>query len=236
MKNTNNSKSFIETCFLIAILALFTCNLNGQQSTASLLIGVEGAGYTNYLFEDHNKGTKLSYGFNIEKPINKWSIGTGFSWSNYGLKDNFVRLGTFRKDEEIRTEFLHEKIELKYYSVPVYMKYRVSSCNCIYGQIGLKTEFIQSDGIVVDQRQFDVSHPSYFENKEVNYNQTRISLELGVGFSMHITDWLRFYMRPNYSYTTYVKNASHKQHYLSMAFGIQVALLKPQPDLQKLIN
>ncbi len=225
----------MKTICLLSLSLLCCYSMLAQPNEALLVIGPEASLDFHNIGESYGRPPFSSLGIVVERPMGKFSLATGFVRKNYGT----IRYKSFsgeRHTEIVKEQkvtyyhYLDRRAELRYYSVPLRLQYRLP-CNCVYVQAGLDVDFRIDKGIASQANA--TPRAELVERSNVQrLKSTNLGAELALGVKLHESKQLRIFMRPAIYWmldpARHV-NAQKEQIYkrLKLTLGVQYALLHP---------
>jgi hypothetical protein len=219
--------------FLTLSLVVSTICL-AQKNDAKFVIGIESSVIFHSIKNGFGSGWNYSYGLNFEYPIKKFSIGIGLLDTYYGknyFKDftgaSFIY--QYSGENYERYIFNNKEFRLNYLVISNRLNYRLP-CNCIFFHAGYNIEILKNiPEKFIEDRTRDTSEEPYIFEDEALIKKINTSIELGIGFKMHINEMLRIIMRQTYNIALLPSQNINKfyqdnYHYLKISFGLQLGI------------
>lgn len=189
-----NAFSLLALCFALAAHA--------QQPFAKMVVGLE-AGWDLQQYNDGRKAG-LTPNVHVEYPFRKFSFGFGLAHKEfeafvYPRFDGRRYVGFDGKEKAPFYFYENRQVQMNYWSIPLRVSYRFTTCNCVYLHGGVSFDFLDPrlEETTVDGGTLPGPLPTRNEARQFLKTNLR-TYELGVGFKLHSSDYFRLVLRPSY--------------------------------------
>ena len=191
--------------YLLPLVTLFfiASDSNAQaEPTPSWLIGTEVQLYFADLPEP--RGTLgYGYGLHVEKPLGRWSLGTGIQQQQFGWHQSRQFNGEFvpgTGDDPDTYGYWFQDRKVALLNIPLRLQYRLP-CNCVYLQAAVVNSFLRTGSAFLGDGYVNYLNQAPPEPFAAGQPLPTYSLgyELGVGLNFHLSQNWKLYTRLIYS-------------------------------------